>query len=196
MNTNGVISFLTPESRYTPVPFPFNQRHLIAPFWGDVDTSKGGTVFYRESTDTALLKKATQDIRRAFNATWIFIATWDRVAFYGSSGNMRNKVTIDNKRWTLINFKQRCECFGGAVIGRCPWSVRVQIHGLSPGRGNLFSLSSTWRTVLMFVRLFWIKQVKALKKFSRSYLRRRKMEKWGQKEFLRTWECLNCKKSS
>ena len=38
-----------------------------------------------------------------------------------------------------------------AVIGRCPWSTRVQIHG--------------WRAVLkMFVRFFWIKQVKASKK--------------------------------
>ena len=51
---------------------------------------------------------------------------------------------------------------------------------------NLFSLlCSTWRAVLkVFVRLFRIKQVKASKKFSRSYLERRKMEKRRQKEFL------------
>ena len=47
----------------------------------------------------------------------------------------------------------------------------------------------------MFVRLFWIKQVKASKNFSRSCLQRRKIKKRRQKEFLTTWLCLNCKKS-
>ena len=55
-----------------------------------------------EKVDTALLQRATRDIRRTFSATWIFIATWDSVAFYGSRGDMRHKVTIDNNRWTLI----------------------------------------------------------------------------------------------
>ena len=50
--------------------------------------------------------------------------------------------------------------------------------------GNLFSLfCSIWRTVLkMFVRLFRIKQVKASKKFSRSFLQKRKVEKRRQKD--------------
>ena len=55
---------------------------------------------YRESTDTALLQRATKDIRRAFvrhqkfTATWIFIATWDRVAFFGARRLLKNKVWI------------------------------------------------------------------------------------------------------
>ena len=93
-----------PVSQFTPDRFPLrDKRGRIAPFWGDVDTRNGGVVFYRESTDTALLQRATRDIRRAFRATWIFIATWDSVAFYGSRGDMRNKVTIDNNRWTRIH---------------------------------------------------------------------------------------------
>ena len=101
MNTNRVISFSVPVSQFTPDRFPLrDKRGRIAPFWGDMDTRNGGVVFYRESTDTALLQKATRDIRRAFRATWIFIAAWDSVAFYG---DMRNKVTIDNNRWTLIH---------------------------------------------------------------------------------------------
>ena len=64
---------------------------------------------------------------------------------------------------------------------------------------NLSSLfCSTWRAVLkMFVRLFRIKASEILeKKFNRSYLQERKMEKRGQKELLTTLECLNYKKSS
>ena len=87
-------------SQYTPDRFPLgDQRRLVAPFWGDVNTRNGGVVSYRESTDTALLQRATRDILQAsgvwnFNATWIFIATWDRVAFHGATGVMRNKVTL------------------------------------------------------------------------------------------------------
>ena len=42
---------------------------------------------------------------------------------------------------------------------------------------------------------FGFKRVKTSKKFSRSYLQRRKMEK-RKKKLLTTWECLNYKKSS
>lgn len=111
VNTNGVVSFLVAVSQFTPDPFPLgDQRRLISPFWGDVDTRNGGVVSYRESTDTALLQRATKDIRRAFvrhqkfTATWIFIATWDRVAFYGASGLMRNKVWIRDK-WGVRCFR-------------------------------------------------------------------------------------------
>ena len=63
---------------------------------------------------------------------------------------------------------------------------------------NLFSLfCSTWRAVLkMFVRLLRIKASEILeKKFNRSYLQERKLEKRGQKKLLTTLECLNYKKS-
>ena len=101
MNTNGVVSFLVGVSQFTPAPFPLgDQRRLISPFWGDVDTRIGGTVSYRESTDPVLLQRATNDVRRAFLAhqkfttTWIFITTWDRVAFYGASESAKSKVKV------------------------------------------------------------------------------------------------------
>jgi len=99
VNTNGVVSFLVGVSQYTPDPFPLaDGRRLISPFWGDVDTRNGGTVLYRESTDTVLLDRATADVRRGFLAhqkfsgTWIFIVTWDRVAFFGASDSGKSKV--------------------------------------------------------------------------------------------------------
>ena len=108
VNTNGVISFLGAVSQYTPAPFPLgDNRRLISPFWGDVDTRNGGTVLYRESIDPVLLDRATKDVRRAFlnhqrfSASWIFIATWDRVAFYGAVGNFTNKVTGKDKFFAL-----------------------------------------------------------------------------------------------
>ena len=99
MNTNGVISFLAAVSQFTPAAFPLgDQRRLIAPFWGDVNTNYGGNILYRQSTDPVLLQRATDDVRRAFLghqrffATWIFVVTWDRVAFHGASASGKSKV--------------------------------------------------------------------------------------------------------
>jgi len=101
VNTNGVVSFLAAVSQYTPVPFPLgDQRRIIAPFWSDVDTNNGGTISYRQTTDAVLLQRATDDVRGAFLdhqrflATWIFIVTWDRVAFYGASASAKSKVKV------------------------------------------------------------------------------------------------------
>ena len=99
MNTNGVISFLQTVSTYTPNPFPLaNDARMIAPFWADIDTRKGGTVWYRESTNKQLLDRATDEVRAyfpkfmKFRASWIFIATWDHVTFYGCSEDGCSKV--------------------------------------------------------------------------------------------------------
>ena len=64
--------------------------------------------------------------------------------------------------------------------------------------GNLFSLfCSTWHGFENVCEIIsdWGKW-KLRKKFSRSYLRRRKMEKRRPKKLLTTWQCLNYKKSS
>ncbi|XP_070554813.1 uncharacterized protein K03H1.5-like [Ptychodera flava] len=101
VNTNGVISFLTEVMTFTPDPFPLDDnRRLVAPFWADVDTRIGGDVYFREVTDPndRLLKKTKELIvqqfadHQKFEVMWLFIATWDDVAFYGSSpiGNLRN----------------------------------------------------------------------------------------------------------
>ena len=108
MNTNGVISFLGAVSQYTPAPFPLgDNRRLISPFWGDVDTRKGGTVLYRESIDPVLLDRATKDVRRGlidhkkFSASWIFMTTWDRVVFYGAKGEFKNKLVGKDEFFAL-----------------------------------------------------------------------------------------------
>ena len=99
VNTNGVISFLTAVSQFTPAGFPLgDQRRIIAPFWADVNTNNGGTISYRQTTDSVLLQRATDDVRQSFLdhqrflATWMFIATWDRVAFHGASASGTSKV--------------------------------------------------------------------------------------------------------
>ena len=66
----------------------------MAAFWNYIDIRNGGgDVILRPSTDPDQLNKASQEIRHHFidmndfNATWIFIVSWKRVAFY-SRGNL------------------------------------------------------------------------------------------------------------
>ncbi|XP_038045953.1 uncharacterized protein LOC119720369 [Patiria miniata] len=94
VNTNGVISFLVEVSGFTPLSFPLDgDRRLVAVFWGDVNTNSGGSVSYRELHPTGnqeLFDRSNTIIRHAsdhsqFSASWMFIATWNEVPFYGAS---------------------------------------------------------------------------------------------------------------
>ncbi|NXL83212.1 TECTA protein, partial [Alectura lathami] len=116
VNNNGVVSFGTEVRQYTPDPFPLVDGHsFVAPYWGDVDNVLGGDVFYRETTDPALLKLITQDLNQyfpkiPFTATWAFVATWDHVAYYGSTSDKGNTfqatLTTDTKTsFVILNYK-------------------------------------------------------------------------------------------
>ena len=144
VNINGVISFLKEVTQYTPAAFPLSdQRRIIAPFWADVNTRNGGTISYRQTTDPVLLQRATDDVRRAFLdhqrflATWIFIATWERVAFHGASASGKSKVhskilTLLRRRLTryLSLFEiNSCGVFGAVVSAIY---VRTIWHDMSP----------------------------------------------------------------
>ena len=73
---------------YEQIVFPNNPHQLVAPYWADVDTRGSGNVWYMQTTDSALLAKATRYIQRGFvteqefTPTNLFIATWDRVGYY------------------------------------------------------------------------------------------------------------------
>ncbi|XP_071153471.1 protein mesh-like [Mytilus edulis] len=117
VNTNGVISFLGTMNTFTPSAFPLSsERRIIAPYWADIDTNNGGDVWFRESTNLTLLGKASEEIHDIFpehfnfHAAWMFIATWDNVAFYGSDSIGRQKrctfqcVLVTNGRHSFTIF--------------------------------------------------------------------------------------------
>ena len=61
---------------------------MIYPFSGDVDTTSIGEVFYRETDDPQLLKRAALVMESAFpgvddpSPTSLFIATWFYVGYF------------------------------------------------------------------------------------------------------------------
>ncbi|XP_036757174.2 sushi, nidogen and EGF-like domain-containing protein 1 isoform X1 [Manis pentadactyla] len=118
VNNNGIVSFLKEVSQFTPVAFPIaKDRCVVAAFWADVDNRRAGDVYYREATDPATLHRATEDVRRYFpelpdfSATWVFIATWYRVTFFGGSSSspvntFQTVLITDGKfSFTLFNYE-------------------------------------------------------------------------------------------
>ncbi|XP_022104835.1 protein mesh-like isoform X2 [Acanthaster planci] len=125
VNTNGVLSFLVEVSQFTPSPFPLDgDRRLVAVFWGDVDIRHGGNVSYRElhraASSEGLFVRADSIIRQAFIghsrflASWMFIATWNEVPFYGAFGEalqIRNTfqallVTNGKHAFAIYNYEE------------------------------------------------------------------------------------------
>ncbi|CAD5126546.1 unnamed protein product [Dimorphilus gyrociliatus] len=139
VNTNGAISFTVEVSQYTPDAFPLaDGRQLIAPFWADVDTRKGGTVFYRETTDVNILNLVNSDIRQAFikfqsyKAIWAFVATWHKVAYFGRAlekshihNTFQAVLTTDGHRsFTIFNY------------GNISWTTGTSSDGDKNGLGG------------------------------------------------------------
>ena len=72
-----------------PTLFPISGITIVAAFWNYIDIrAGGGIVVLRPSTDPIQLNKANQEIRQhfvdmsEFNATWIFVVSWNQVAYF------------------------------------------------------------------------------------------------------------------
>ena len=84
-----MVSFDRPFESPFPRPFPgFTRTSLVAPFWADVDIRQDGNIFFQVYTDVAssFLERASNDTRNLtgsansqFTATWVLVATWDKV---------------------------------------------------------------------------------------------------------------------
>ncbi|XP_067225177.1 sushi, nidogen and EGF-like domain-containing protein 1 [Chanodichthys erythropterus] len=89
VNNNGSLIFDERLSQWIPNYFPaYSTRDIIAPLWTDIDNSRKGTISYRQVTDGPLLNRASRHINQYFpnlnfSASWGFIATWDKVPFFG-----------------------------------------------------------------------------------------------------------------
>ena len=85
VNENGVLSFRVPFTDSSVENFD-NSIPLIVPYLEDVDTTRSGSIYYRESSDPLLLQRAQGHIQAVFPLAikfypkHLFIATWYRVA--------------------------------------------------------------------------------------------------------------------
>ena len=90
INTHGVLSFQSPFilSGYVSQGFSLSDVNstVIVPFWDTLGIRRFGKVFYRTTTNAALLQRAHDQLQELFPSsgnftpTTLTIATWDRVA--------------------------------------------------------------------------------------------------------------------
>ena len=86
MNENGLLSFLTDIPSFFNVQFPLDYP-LIAGLYSDVDTRFSGMIWYGNTSDEAILRRAKETVQRGFgNVRFepeeVFMATWEGVGYY------------------------------------------------------------------------------------------------------------------
>ncbi|XP_043118558.1 uncharacterized protein LOC122361707 isoform X2 [Puntigrus tetrazona] len=114
VNNNGDLTFDRPRYQWYPYYFPdYSSTDIIAPLWTDINNNIKGTIFYRQVTDARLLNRASREINKYFpklnfTASWVFIATWDKVPYYGKSNAESTfqvvLVSGKNMSFTLMHY--------------------------------------------------------------------------------------------
>lgn len=110
MSSYGFISLQNYYNGYRPLEYPIDKA-LIAPFWADVHLGRaGGTVWYRVTTENTIKQRATNDVKtyfprfKDFQASWIFISTWESVPFYSCSYWLGCLKVLYTKDSLIISF--------------------------------------------------------------------------------------------
>lgn len=83
INTNGLITFDGPETAYTPIAINTFGEPAIAPFWSDVDITKGGEIYWDVNPTSG-----------AITITWSEVAPYDD--FSGSPPLNSFQVVLTN----------------------------------------------------------------------------------------------------
>jgi len=108
IGSNGLISFANqndvPFNSLDPRPFPIENTTFVAPLWMDYDNRQSlangaNSIYYRSTTDSTTLTRATEDIRRAFglsdfNAEHVTIATWFKVGKWKRATDKLNTFQV------------------------------------------------------------------------------------------------------
>ena len=99
MSHNGLISTQGPFDSFDPSEFPLGDdvpTGIVAPYWADSDLSspnnvRGAAIYYREDDSDETCARATAEVRDEFGdeypdfeATWTFVATWNKLSFFGN----------------------------------------------------------------------------------------------------------------
>ncbi|XP_072171933.1 uncharacterized protein [Diadema setosum] len=161
VNTNGLISFGEAITTYTPVQFHQGiDQSYIAPFWSDVNTNIAGTVSYRQKTRTSREDPIFQEADRIvcktlqlhFDSTWLLIATWHEVAYFGATGPARNTfqvvlVTDGTLSFAIFNYEDINWTTGSASDGSAETGLggTPAMAGYNAGDGEIYyKIPGSW----------------------------------------------------
>lgn len=96
---NGYLGFgQRDDCEFSQENFPITLEPMIAILWADINIEVAGDIYWREDTTQDILDQATNDVRtyltctKQFEATSVYIATWDNVAEYGGTPSIHNTM--------------------------------------------------------------------------------------------------------
>ncbi|KAK9965913.1 hypothetical protein ABG768_004977, partial [Culter alburnus] len=114
VNNNGHLTFNQASSQFVPYSFPANRsQDIIAGLWTNLDNRARGVVSYHQYTNGSVLTRATLDINNhfqnlTFNASWVFVATWDNVAYFPNTSTETSFQVVlisgSNFSFILMNY--------------------------------------------------------------------------------------------
>ena len=152
VSTNGLLSFGVPftqtSSNGQDFDSLFSTPPIVAPFWDDINVLNGGTIYYRQDSDTMIVEQLRRELSmeypeaELFHPSLMFIATWDMVAPFsfqsiGAVNTFQVTVATDGTV-TFVRFS----------YGAIQWGGLETLIGVSAGDGFNFithpsSLSSS-----------------------------------------------------
>ena len=151
VSTNGLLSFGQPHTPTSSGGFNFSaipSPPIIAPFWDDINVEIGGTIYYRQESDTFIVEQLQQAISSQYpeakflHPPLVFLATWDRVepfnnVFRGLVNTFQVIIVSDGTQ-TFVRFN----------YGDIQWGGSSTLIGVSAGDQHNFithpaSLSSS-----------------------------------------------------
>ena len=127
MNTNGVLSFGESYTRPVGTDFVFlSSPPIIAPFWDDVDITRGGTIYYRQDSNFKIIEIVQKALASeypeaaSFQPSLVFVATWDRVQPYefdirGFVNTFQVVIASDAGTRTFVRFSYGDIQWGGVT---------------------------------------------------------------------------------
>ncbi|XP_077056397.1 sushi, nidogen and EGF-like domain-containing protein 1 isoform X2 [Siphateles boraxobius] len=144
VNSNGHLTFNQSSSEFYVKYFPINgSEDIIAPLWTDVDVSMNGIISYQQYSNGSVLTQATQDINQyfpylSFTATWVLVATWDRVEYFYHSGTETSFQVVlisgGNLSFILMNYGDCAVAYNAVQAGYD--TVNSTAHFVIPGSIN------------------------------------------------------------
>ena len=94
MGSNGIISFGSAYNPFGNFAFDssFTGRYLVAPFWDDINISRGGTISYETFGSGYYLEEVNAFLQRReesiFGATWMMNVYYKEVSPFGGTGQV------------------------------------------------------------------------------------------------------------
>ncbi|KAK7135072.1 hypothetical protein R3I93_018240 [Phoxinus phoxinus] len=150
VNNNGHLTFNQASRQYVPYSFPASEsQDIIAGLWTDLDNRARGLVSYRQYTRGSVLTRATQDIKNhfpnlAFSASWVFVATWNKVAYSPKTKTVTSfqVVLISGSKFSFILMN-----YGNIAVTKLPVEAGYDTinsikHFVIPGSNSGSSISN------------------------------------------------------